>query len=193
MKDRNLSVANQLSIGLNQISDSEPKWFAVYTRFKSEKFIVEKLIKKGINAYVPLLKFTRKYASKTKQVELPLISCYVFVKITKSDYIKVLQTEHVIQFLKLNGELISIPEKEMEILKWVVGESLVEKATEGNIKSGTEVEVIGGNLTGLRGKVVKKQNKKFFLVSLESIGYSLEVNISIDMLQEVKTLSSIGA
>lgn len=188
MKDRNLNLSGT-STRMN-LDLHEARWFAVYVKNKAEKLICEKLEKKQIEAYVPLLNYTRKYASKTKQVSLPLINCYVFVKITKAEYISVLQTESVVQFLKIKSEMQAIPEKEIEILKWVVGENLVEKAEPHIFENGTEVEVVAGNLTGLRGKIVKKQNRKYFLVALENIGYTLEVNVSQDMLQTINRLSN---
>lgn len=191
MKDRNLNSEgnNSSDKGLSQ---TDKRWFAVYTRFKSEKYITDKLTKKGIEAYVPLLKYTKRYERKIKQVEIPLISCYVFVKITESEYVKVLQTEHVIRFLQLHGKLLSIPEEEMNLMKWVVGENAIEKVHEGSMNKGAEVEVIGGNLTGLKGKIIRQHNKKFFVVALENIGYTLELNVAKEFLQPVRRLSSIG-
>lgn len=171
----------------DQISKIEPRWFAVYTRYKAEKFIVERLQKKDIECYVPLLKYTKKYQRKIKHVEVPLISCYVFVKIVKEDYVRVLETEHVINFLKIRGVLISIPNEEIEVLKWVVGEDLVENVTSETFEKGSKVEVIAGNLTGLKGEIVKRKSKKIFIVELENIGYTLEVNIAQELLQAIKT------
>ncbi len=173
----------KLSKRNDQISLTEKKWFAVYTRYRCEKYVSERLSKKGIENYVPLLKFTRVYTRKKKNVELPLISCYVFVNITKEDYVKVLQTENVISFLKIRGALISIPKKEIDIMKWVVGEDLVEKVHNGPLEKGAKVEIISGNLTGLKGTVIKRKSKKYVQVALESLGYTLEINVSEDMLQ----------
>ena len=54
MKDRNLnSQGNNPSN--NGLSQTDKRWFAVYTRFKSEKYILDKLTRKGIEAYVPIL------------------------------------------------------------------------------------------------------------------------------------------
>lgn len=177
----------------NHLHKTEARWFAVYTRNKSEKYVLDKLSKKGIEAYVPLLHFTRKYKSKTKQVELPLINCYVFVKITKEDYIRVLQTENVISFLKLRNNLIAIPENEIDTLRWVVGEKLTINVDENTgFEEGVAVEVIAGNLTGLKGKIVKRKNKKHFLVALKTIGYTLNVDISQDLLQRTDPLLATG-
>lgn len=177
----------------NHLHSTEARWFAVYTKYKAEKFVAEKLQKKGIEAYVPLLHYTRKYKSKTKQVALPLISCYVFVRITKEDYVRVLQTEHVIHFLQLRSNLIAIPDDEIQTLKWVVGEKMDVQIHENKgFNTGAHVEVIAGNLTGLKGKIIKQKNKKFFVVELETMGYALEVNISQDLLQLTQQLRATG-
>lgn len=194
LKKRKMQGSSLRSDGIeNHLDQHQARWFAVYTRYKSEKYVADKLARKGIEAYVPLLPFTRKYKSKTKHVEIPLISCYVFVKITKADYVRVLQTEHVISFLKLRKNLIAIPEREINTLRWVVGEKLTISATENTrLVKGAEVEVIAGNLTGLKGMILKRRNKKFFLVRLDTIGFTLEVDISKELLQITNPLSATG-
>lgn len=183
------NVMGMVSKFVDHMSTTEKKWFAVYTRYRSEKYVCDRLTKKGIENYVPLLKYTRVYTRKKKLVELPLISCYIFVYITKEEYVKVLQTENVISFLKLRGSLISIPQKEMDIMKWVVGEELVEKVHNGKIDKGSKVEIISGNLTGIKGTVVKRKSKKYVQVALETLGYTLEINVAEEMLQQVHSLA----
>lgn len=176
----------------NQLHEEEARWFAVYTKYKTEKKVVERLRKKGVDSYVPLLKYTKKYVRKIRHVEIPLISCYVFVKITRNDYLKVLQTENVLSFLKMKNELIAIPDSEMKTMQWVVGENVVESMHEGIIKEGQKVEVIAGNLTGLRGRIIEKKNRHQFVVTIDSLAVSLNITISKDMLQPVINMSNVS-
>ncbi|MCB0624781.1 MAG: UpxY family transcription antiterminator, partial [Saprospiraceae bacterium] len=76
----------------NQLDERQERWFAVYTRFKREKLVYQRLQEKGIHAFLPLQNLTRQYASRKRSVQLPLISCYVFTRITKKDYVRVLET-----------------------------------------------------------------------------------------------------
>ncbi len=162
---------------INQLHDTEYRWFAVYTKYKAEKYVHNLLKKKGIEAYVPLIQSTKRYSSKIKTISKPLINCYVFVRILKKDYVSVLETEHVIRFLKQRKDLISIPNEEILILQKLVGEfdgiSVVERPVVGQ-----QVELIHGNLTGLKGKVTEQKGKNEFIVALDSIGlqFSIEVN-----------------
>lgn len=162
----------------NRLHKEEARWFVIYTKYKTEKYVLNKLRKKGIMAYVPLLKYTKRYVRKIKHFEVPLINCYVFVKITEDEYIKVLQTEYVSSFLKIRGNLLDVKDHEIEILKKIVGESEDYHLEKITFEAGRRVEVINGNLTGLNGKLIEKKSKKEFIIELDSIGYQFRMNIN---------------
>lgn len=169
----------------NHLDAEVSKWFAVYTKYKREKVIRKDLEYQGIEVYLPIQKLTRVYASKRKVVELPLISCYVFVKITKPEYLKVLQTENVVNFVRIAKNLISIPEKEIEIMKQIVGEGIPLVAEPKGLHRGDNVEIIGGNLTGLKGILVENHGDKEVIIDLESMGYSLRMTLDTKLLRKL--------
>jgi len=169
----------------NHLDAEMPKWFAVYTKYKREKVIKKELDRQNIDAYLPIQKITRIYASKKKVVELPLISCYIFVKITKSEYLQVLQAEGVVNFVRIAKNLISIPEREMEIMKQIVGEGIPVTAEPSRLQKGDTVEIVGGNLTGLTGTLVDNHGEKEVVIKLESMGYSLRMTLDSKFLRKV--------
>ena len=169
----------------NHLHPTEAKWFAIYTRFKREKVVAKRLQNKGIHCYLPLQKLNRHYVRKIKQVELPLINCYMFVKITKKDYIPVLETQDIVKFVHFSRNLLSIPEAEINILQRVVGEVQELSAEPIGFYPGAEVEVIGGQLTGLRGILLEQKNDKNFVIELNKLGYALIMQINPGMLQLV--------
>lgn len=169
----------------NHLDDATPKWFAVYTKYKREKRIREELERRGVQVYLPIQKLTRVYASKRKVVEMPLISCYIFVKITKDQYLKVLQTDNVVTFVRIAKNLISIPEKEIEIMKQVVGEGVQVTAEPKGLHKGDAVEIIGGNLTGLKGVLVDNHGDKQVIIDLETMGYSLRMTLDTKYLRKI--------
>ena len=180
------SDAKAISSPINDLSQDESKWFAIYTKYKCEKYVVEQLSKKGIGAYVPIIQKVKKYASRVKKYDLPLLNNYVFVKITKEEYVRVLETQYVLNFVKQRRNLISIPEEEILILKKVVGE--LEGVTAGNIEFGRGdlVEIVGGNLTGIRGILEEKSGKSRFTIKLTSVGIQLSINVAKNDLQLVR-------
>ncbi|GLR18834.1 UpxY family transcription antiterminator [Portibacter lacus] len=176
-------VSQTYNLKENRLDVNISRWFVVYTKYKTEKYVVDKLTKKGITAYVPLLKYTRRYTRKIKHYEVPLINCYVFVKIIKDEYVKVLETEYVSGFLKNRGNLNEVREEEIEILKRIVGEEDDVIGEAISFEAGKKVEIISGNLTGLKGKLVEKQGKNEFLIELESIGYQFRMVVDIQHLR----------
>lgn len=171
---------------INHLSKDQPKWFAVYTKYKCEKYIVDHLNAKKIEAYIPLLNVTKRYTRKVKNYQVPLINSYVFVRITKEDYVKVLQTEYVLNFVKIRKNLISIPEEEINLLKRIVGEyqDSIETNTIDWVE-GCEVEVVAGSLTGLKGRLIEKKNKNRFAVNLNHIGIQLQIDIDPGLLRPI--------
>lgn len=172
---------------INQLSESDQKWFAVYTKFKCEKYVAEHLNKKQIQTYLPLIHKTKRYTRKVKHFEVPLINCYVFVYITKDQYVTTLETEYVMKFLRQGKDLIAIPQEEIDIMKRVAG--YVDEAEDLNPEiffEGEEVEVVSGHLTGIKGVLVAKEGKRNFLIELKSIAYQLRINIDPKILKPVR-------
>jgi transcription antitermination factor NusG len=162
---------------------TEPRWFAICTKYKREKLVSKCLREKGIKSYVPLQKVTRMYTRKIKKVELPLINCYVFVQIVRDQYVPVLETPDVTHFVKIAKDLISIPEREIEIMRRVTGEITNVEVDRGIFKVGEEVEIISGSLFGLRGRLLQGIGSKNFVVELENLGYSLRMQMAPEILR----------
>ncbi len=163
-----------------------PKWYAVYTRYKREKLVRQRLEEKGVQVYLPLQRFKRYYVRKVKTVDLPLISCYIFVCINKAYYVPVLETADVVQFIKFNNQLSPIPQREIDIMRMVTGEELeVEAVPRQNLRPGDRVEIISGRLTGLTGHLLEGGGNKNFLVDLESVGYSLQLEVPKEALRQI--------
>lgn len=170
----------------DHLHDTEYRWFAVYTQSRSEKMAFKRLNAKGINVYLPLQKKIRLYGRKKREVEFPLITCYLFVKVTRKEYVKVLETEGVLNYVKFKRNLVSIPDEEIELLRRILGEGWeVEQADTSQWQAGDIVEVNQGRLSGTRGKLVNVDGKKVFTVELETLGIGLLVEIDKELLSKV--------
>lgn len=161
-------------------------WYAIYTRFKCEKQVVRDLQAKGIHAYVPLMERVRRYTRKIKKYQIPLINCYVFVKIKDDERVRVLETENVLRFIKPGKKLVSIPEEEIDILRRIVGDTALEvETTEYQFAVGDEVEIIGGSLTGLQARMIDAINKNTIVIGLENLGYQFHIKIDMKLVRKV--------
>ncbi len=170
----------------NHLSEDTPRWFAVYTKYKSEKEVARRLARKGIECYVPINRVVREYTRKRKIVELPLINCYIFVRIRKPEYVPVLETEFVSKFIHFAKDLLSIPEEEIQLLKRVCQEYGEIDTVEAAFRAGQPVEIVGGNLTGVKGIMVSDLGKNF-LLELEHIGIGLRIEVDPRFIKPVQT------
>lgn len=166
------------------IDETIPRWYAVHTRFKSEKVVIRLLRQKQIECYLPLQKRYRKHGTKRIVTELPLISCYAFVNITRDDYVKVLETEYVVGFVRFAKDIFPIPEEEFNLMRRIVGENVEISVEKYTFYAGDEVEIAQGNLAGIRGKMVEIDGKNRVLVELGHLGFNLQ--LSIDRQQLIK-------
>lgn len=172
---------------INQLDEQEGRWFAVYTRSKSEKFVQRMLQKKGIHVYLPLQRLLRRYTRSTRMVEKPLINCYVFVRIVKPQYVPVLETENVRGFVKFNKNMIAIPEHEIDILRRITLEDGLDiEVISGHLEEGDTVEISAGSLMGMKGKVIKSAGKNKFQVELSYLFHSLLITIDAAFLEKTK-------
>lgn len=183
------STSPRQPLVVNHLHDTEPRWFAVHTRSKSEKFVQRMLTKKSIHAWLPLQKLMRRYTRSTRWVEKPLINSYVFVKIVKDQYVPVLETENVAGFVKFSKNLVAIPEAEIDLLKRITLEDGLDvEAVQGSFEEGDPVEISAGNLMGLRGRIVKVEGKRKFQVELKYLFQSLLITIDAAFLEKTRLM-----
>ena len=163
------------------------RWYAVKTRYKCEKQVKKHLSARGIECYLPLLQRTKRYQRKVKRYEVPLINCYVFVRIDLEQRVEVLSNYNVVDFLKIGGEISRVTDEEMAIMKRVVGEIAEVQVDPCKWSHGDEVEVISGSLTGLTGKLMTRAGKHELMVCLETMGCQLRMQIDESLLRRIPT------
>jgi transcription antitermination factor NusG len=179
---------SELNTSINHLDATQPRWFAIYTGFRKEKAVQVLLQRKDIQSYLPMQTFRRQYGSAVRHVDIPLISCYLFVKITQESYVPVLETEYVFNFVKFSRDLISIPEQEINWLKRILeDEDVTVELLEGQapLEEGDRVEVLKGGLAGLQGRLLQQHGKQSFIVELGGVGQMLNLTIDAALLRKI--------
>jgi transcription antitermination factor NusG len=167
---------------INQLHETEARWFAVYTRYKREKVVLKRLAEQGREIYLPLQKVTRYYTRKIVHTELPLISCYIFARVIKKEYVPILEDPDVLFFVKQRADLLAIPEREINILRAVTGEGVPVEVSkmEDLPREGDEVEIIQGRLFGMKGFLLETRNRKIVVIELETLGMALQLQLPLE-------------
>lgn len=165
---------------INHLDKQEARWFAVYTHYKREKLVKKMLDIKGVECYLPIRRVVKQWSKKRRTMELPLISCYIFVKIVEREYVPVLETEYVLKFIRIGKDLIAIPEEEIVFIQKLLQEELefeVVPTERRQLRIGDLVEIKSGSLVGMQGHLTKIEGKNRVNISLQHLQHTFQISV----------------
>lgn len=179
------SVNYLLKRAKEELKPMDRKWYAIYTKSRTEKLVAKELSKSNIEYYMPLHKVLKQWSDRKKWVEEPLFRSYIFVHINLlKDYLKVLQKDHVVCFIKFSGRAVPIPSEELEQVRSIV-QSGYQLKTEGiEFSKGDPIKVMQGPLKGLEGELVSFKGKQKVLVKLDFIDKNIMIDIPLGYIQK---------
>jgi transcription antitermination factor NusG len=158
-------------------------WHVVYTRSRAEKKVYAELNEQNIDCFLPLQKKLRQWKDRKKWVEMPLISGYCFVYVDRFDYLKVLQSDHVVCYVTFEGKPAQIPQSQIDSLKKMLSQSDFEvEVSYESFKPGKKVEIIAGPLMGLQGELLSRRGKNRFVIRIEQINTVFSVEVTSERL-----------
>lgn len=152
------------------------QWMAVYTKPRNEKKVIERLSLMGVECYCPMQTRLKQWSDRVKKVTEPLISSYVFVKVSEKDREMVLQDIAVRNFVFWLGKPAIIRNEEIERLKYINKDGeLVESINLKEFNRGDKVRLIKSGFENTSG-VLQKVGRQKVSVLLESIGLIVEIS-----------------
>ena len=164
----------------------DKQWIVVRSKPRSEKVAHNELVKKNIEAYLPLLKERRKWSDRKKWVEFPLFSSYLFARIDIKDSIFVLQTQGVNTIVKFGKQIAIVQNSVIEAIRLAMegGYQLepVEYFVEGN-----RVEVVAGPMKGVKGIVAKLKGQNRLIIKIDAIQQALSIQIESKFIRNLNS------
>src|ERR1039458_5960145 len=147
----------ELPVPVTTVADCGESWYAVQTRARHERVVVQRFRDKGLTTFLPLVTEVRRWSDRQKVLELPLFSCYVFVKImnTNEDRLRVLSTDSVFDFVGVRRQGTPIPDEQIEAVRTIV-EERVSWQSHPFLKIGQRVRIRSGALDGVEGILVDR-------------------------------------
>ena len=93
------------------VSQEDLRWYALHTRARHEKAIERRLREQGMETFVPTTMEVHRWSDRKKKVEVPLFSCYVFLRcaLSAEDRTRVYQVESVHGFVGVAGSACRFP------------------------------------------------------------------------------------
>jgi transcription antitermination factor NusG len=162
----------------------EEHWYAAYTSANHEKRVTKELHNREVQHFLPVYSSVRRWKDRRVTLDLPLFPGYVFVRISLSDRLRVLQIPSVVHLVGFGGQPAALPDEEINILRSGLSERF-RAEPHPYLTVGRRVRVKSGPLAGLRGRLVRRKNKLRFVVSMELIMRSIAVELDESDLESV--------
>lgn len=168
--------------------NTNPVWYAVYTKPRWEKKVAELLTRKRIENYCPLNKVVRQWHDRKKVIEEPLFTSYVFVNVTDMEQAEVRKTDGIINFVYWLGKPAVIRPSEIEVIRDFLEDYRNVQLEKIRVNPKDVVRIVRGPLIGQEGNVLEVYNQKA-KVYLPSLGYCLVADLNRDNLEVVRRMT----
>jgi transcription antitermination factor NusG len=172
------STVWQESTLISELGGEVEHWYALHTRPRHERTVVQKLMERGVETFLPMLSEVHRWSDRKKRVELPLFSCYVFAKFLpkRTERLNVLRVGGVLALVGSGGEGSPIPDGQIEAVRTLVSGEL-QWSPHPFLKVGQRVRIRGGALEGVEGILVAQNGNQTVVISVDAIQRSLAVRV----------------
>lgn len=193
-----MSVQQEMSIP-NQ-SETSLSWFVLNAVFGRELRVKELLETQGIEAFVPMRYLIKMKRGRKERVLVSAISNFVFVHTTK-EILENFKADLLSQYgyptyfvTRKIGErrtIVTVPDQQMRefirVASQLEEDVLYFPPEEIQLEKGDRVRIIGGNLDGLEGTLLKVKGKrsKRVVVSIAGVAAVAAYYISPDLIQVI--------
>lgn len=151
-------------------------WYAVWTRSRHEQVVLQQLVEKRVEAFLPTVTRWSRWKDRRKQIEFPLFPGYVFARFDPAGRLAILKCSGVVSIVSFNNEPAPVPDQEIANIQTLVASTLPYDPCP-MIKTGTMVEVIHGPLKGVVGRLKRKGAHARLVLSVELIGQAVSVQV----------------
>ena len=160
------------------------QWYVLYTLAHHEKRVARHMEERRIENFLPLYRALRRWADRTKQLQLPLFPGYLFVHTSLERRLAILQVPGVVNFVCFSGRPASVPQMQIASLREML---------EGNpwaqpysyLESGRRVRVRSGPLARLEGILAERRGRLRVVLSVDLIRRSVAVEVGADEIEPV--------
>jgi len=169
--ERELCANEQLTPGSRPLP-----WFALAVKSLHEHAVRECLELKRLEAYLPVYRSTRRWSDRMKTIERPVFPGYVFCRMDYNHRIEALRTPGVRSVVAFGGEVTPISDLEIERVRLMLtSDRPLEQWP--FLRTGQQVRVQAGPLTGIEGILVAARNACRVVISIELLQRSVAVQI----------------
>lgn len=171
-------------VSASPVTKSEKLWYALHTRSRHEKLVNYELQGKGIETFLPLRKLTRHWSDRTKEIEEPIFSGYLFVRTSLENQLEILKTRGSVRFISFNSTPVPVSDKELGVVRRFVEEKISIDPFP-YLAKGDRVYIRSGTLRGVEGFIVRKDRHTRLVISLDLLFQSVSVAIDEALVEKI--------
>ncbi|MEX2303779.1 MAG: UpxY family transcription antiterminator [Bryobacterales bacterium] len=167
-------------------------WFALLVKPRHEKAVAAALRTKGFEEFLPLCVVRRKWSDRHKTLEAPLLAGYTFCRFEPGERVRVLRTPGVRKIVGWGASPVPVEEAEIQALQKVI-QARVPASPCPYLRTGQEISIDRGPLTGLSGLLLEAKGHSRLIVSVTLLQRSVSVEVDQDWISPTDWSSALRA
>jgi transcriptional antiterminator NusG len=154
-----------------------PAWYAVHTRSRHERLVLEQLLGAGYRVYLPEYWGWSRRRDRRKRIKKPLFPGYLFVHTSMTPELRlgIIKARSVVRVVGAGNRPQPVPDREIESIRRLLDVSS-DAAPHPYLTFGKKVMVQDGPLAGVVG-VVTGEKKKKIVVQVEILGRAVAARL----------------
>jgi transcription antitermination factor NusG len=167
-------------------------WYAAYTYPRHEKKVLEQLVLREIESFLPCYRALHQWRNGCKvEVQLPLFPGYVFVRVRLQEQLRVLQVPNLVKLIGFGGPPVALPTEEIEALRAAL--STLKAEPHPFLKVGDRVRIKSGCLAGTEGILLRKATGFRFVLNVDLLMQAASVEVSAEDVEPMALISQASA
>jgi transcription antitermination factor NusG len=160
------------------IGGEQSRWYAIHTVARHEKRVDQQLREIGVVTFLPLMQQIRRWSDRRAMVDVPLFSCYAFVRTVQAagERLRVLRTPGVLGFVGSERVGTPIPTEQIENLQMSIRQK-VPFVDHPFLTVGNRVRIRGGSLDGVEGILAGHGRDQSLVLSIELLHRSVSIRV----------------
>jgi transcription antitermination factor NusG len=153
-------------------------WYAVHIKARHEKRVAALFEEKHVCTFLPLLRQIHRWSDRQSKVEVPMFSCYAFVRVVQAvdERLKILRTPGVLGFVGCQRQGTPIPQEQIESLRTAIREN-IPCFPHPFVHVGRRVRIRGGSLDGVEGILDRQGSNQSLIVSVDLLHRSISIRV----------------
>lgn len=157
-------------------NNDQPRWYVLHTCANHEKRVAQQLAERGVEQFLPLFESLRRWKDRRVQLQMPLFSGYVFVRLPLRNRLQVLALPSVVRLVGFGGVAAPITDEEIETLRHTLLPRL-RAQPHPYLTTGKRVRILDGPLKGAEGTLVRQKRGCRVVLSVDMIARAASVEI----------------